>query len=239
VTADRAIGWQGFYNARDLGGLPTRDGRRTRFGAAIRSAELRFVTVAGWQAAHNAGVRTIIDLRNDDEMRPALGPRLTEVAGSAHFVPDPAGSLAPSGMRRVEVPLDGIEDVEFWQRLNAEGLNGTPLYYRPFLDSKTDHCAAVITAIARADPGGVLFHCGAGRDRTGLVTLLLLALVDVEPEAIAEDDGPSIAQALAARRTTARDAILATLRTLDAEQYLLTAGVTPNDLAAVRHRLLA
>jgi hypothetical protein len=57
------VTWEGFFNARDLGGLPTRDARVTHRGALIRSAAPRFVTEAGWRAAHDAGVRTVIDLR--------------------------------------------------------------------------------------------------------------------------------------------------------------------------------
>src|SRR6266496_975922 len=90
-------------------------------------------------------------------------------------------------MDRVHVPLDGVEDTAFWRYLNDERLNGTPWYYRPFLERKADRCAAAVAAVAGAGPGGVIFHCGAGRDRTGLLALLLLALVEVEPESIAED----------------------------------------------------
>jgi hypothetical protein len=63
------------------------------------------------------------------------------------------------------VPIDDIADVALWQRLNTSGLNGTPLYFRPFLEAKPGRVAAAICAIARAAPGGVLFHCAAGRDR--------------------------------------------------------------------------
>jgi hypothetical protein len=181
----RSIAWEGFSNARDLGGLPTRDGRVTRFGAYIRSGDLRFVTAAGWETAREAGVRTIIDLRNDDEIRPD-GQQLTALAGSAQF-PALASAQPPSWAARVEVALDDIADTGFWQFLNRERLNGTPLYFRPFLDRKPERCAAAVTALASASPGGVIFHCGAGRDRTGLITLLLLALADVEPDAIARD----------------------------------------------------
>jgi protein-tyrosine phosphatase len=44
VFSDRVIPWEGFYNARDLGGLPTVTGARTRYGRLIRSADTRFVT---------------------------------------------------------------------------------------------------------------------------------------------------------------------------------------------------
>jgi protein-tyrosine phosphatase len=83
----RAIMWEGFFNARDLGGLPVADGRMTRFGAFVRSADLRFVTEHGWQQAHGAGMRTVLDLRNNDEVSPSDGARLTErVPGSSQFL---------------------------------------------------------------------------------------------------------------------------------------------------------
>jgi protein-tyrosine phosphatase len=253
----RHITWEGFANARDLGGLPAQGGLATRFGAYIRSGDLRFVTETGWQMARDAGVRTIIDLRNDDEIRPHAAQQLTRLAGSAQFVVGTPTAAPPPGLDRVEVALDDIEDTGFWQFLNRERLNGTPLYFRQFLDRKPGRCAAAITALASAAPGGVIFHCGAGRDRTGLVALLVLALAGVEPAAIASDyelsaeplkalftamgqpdQGPAIEAALAERGTTSRGAILATLDGFDAETYLLSAGVSPATLATIRHRLL-
>lgn len=235
----RQIRWPGFHNARDLGGLPTLSGRVTRFGALIRSGDLRFVTPAGWQAAHAAGFRTIIDLRNDDEVRP--GRPL----------------VLPAGLDRIQVPLDDIQDVCFWRRLNEEGLNGTPLYYRPFLAAKPGRCTAALAAIARARPGGVIFHCVAGRDRTGLIALLLLALAGVRPTAIADDYalsagqlGPlfaalnvpdsttSIEAELRRRGTTARAAVLDALSGLDAAARLQAAGLLETDIVSLRSRLL-
>src|SRR5258708_7867073 len=194
----------------------------------------------------------MVDLRNDREIRPGYGPRL---AGSAQFPAAPAGSL-PAWLTRVEVAMDDIADTEFWQFLSRERLDGTPLYLRPFLDRKPERCTAVVTVLAGAAPGGVIFHCGAGRDRTGVVALLLLALAGVEPGAIAddyelsaealktlfalmgqEDQGPAIAAALTARGTTSHEAILATLDGFDAEGYLLRAGVSRGALAAIRQRL--
>jgi protein-tyrosine phosphatase len=254
MGAGRNVDWDGFFNARDLGGLPTTRGRMTRFGAFIRSGDLRFVTEAGWQMACDAGVRTIIDLRNEDEIRPG-SRQLTSEAGSAALPVAHAGG-APSSLVITEVPIDDAADAGFWQYLNEERLNGTPLYFRPFLRRKPERCAAAITALARARQGGVLFHCGAGRDRTGLVTLLLLALVGVGPGAIAddyarsteavrglfaavgrEDEGPAIEAELTRRGTTTRAAILATLDGFDARHYLLDAGVSPADLAAIETRL--
>jgi protein-tyrosine phosphatase len=121
--ASRQITWEGFANARDLGGLPAWDGRVTRFGAYIRSGDLRFVTDAGWRMAREAGVRTIIDLRNDDEIHPHTGQQLTRAAGSAQFAVPTAAASPPSWLNRVEVALDDIADTGFWQFLNRERLN--------------------------------------------------------------------------------------------------------------------
>jgi protein-tyrosine phosphatase len=258
VGGSREVTWDGFFNARDLGGLPTRDGRVTHRGALIRSADPRFVTEAGWQAAHDAGVRTIVDLRNDDEVRPNAGPGLTALGGSAYFAAADPRAPVPSGIDTVHVPLDEVEDVAFWRYLNDERLNGTPLYFRPFLERKPERCAAAVAAVAHARPGGVIFHCGGGRDRTGLLALLLLALVEVKPEVIAadyeqsveprrallaamghDDDLASYHRALAEKGTTARAVVLSTLEEFDAETYLRSAGLSAEEVAWVRSRLLA
>ncbi|HVW42303.1 MAG TPA: tyrosine-protein phosphatase [Amycolatopsis sp.] len=250
------MAWEGFFNTRDLGGLPTKSGETTSHGAFFRAADLRFVTDTGWAQARESGVRTVIDLRNADEIRPTENP-LTTQAGSAQFTAAPEGPATPTGINRLEVPLDDIDDIEFWQHVNREQLNGTPLYYPVFLKRKADRCAAVVKAIANTGPGGVLFHCGAGRDRTGLITLLLLALADVEPHAIAadyamsaealkalfaamsgDDQEPIIRTVLANKGATAEEAVLATLDGFDVEEYLLGAGVSSAELDSLRSRLL-
>lgn len=251
----RRIVREGFFNARDLGGLPARHGRSTRRGAFIRSADPRFVTAQGWEAAGDAGVRTVVDLREPDEIRSTPGEGPTARAGSAVF---PAAlSGVPVGITRLEVPLDDAGDLRFWEDVNRRRLNGTPLYYRHFLEHKGERCAAVITALARAEPGGVLFHCGAGRDRTGLVSLLLLALAGVGAEAIADDyelstaelvplfaalgrqdQGPVIEAMLSERGLTLRGTVLDVLRGLDVHAFLLEAGVASEDLTILVERLL-
>jgi protein-tyrosine phosphatase len=257
VTAIRDVTWDGFFNARDLSGLPTRSGPTTRFGVFIRSADLRFVTDRGWDDAREAGVRTIVDLRNADEIRPTAGEGPTRISGTSQFIASTSGPNTPPDITRVEVPLDDIDDAEFWQHINREQINGTPLYSRPFLERKAERCCAVIHELACAVPGGVLFHCGAGRDRTGLVALLVLSLADVQPTAVVEDyemsttgvralfdemgledEGPSIASVLAGCDTTARAVLLDVLESFDAEKYLVAAGSSPAEIELLRNRLV-
>src|SRR5258707_12727801 len=256
-VADRAIWWEGFYNARDLGGRPTISGAATRYGVLIRSADPRFVTAVGWQSAVDAGFRTVLDLRNDDEAEPGSIRNATLDAGTFP-VPGAATVIKrPAELRSLRIPLDDIEDVTFWRPLNEKGLNGTPLYFRPFIEAKPQRIAAVMVAIARARPGGIIFHCGGGSDRAGLMSLLLLSLAGVTPHAIAEDyelslvwmqplfdalgmqqQVPSMHAEVEKHGTTIRSAITDLLDGLDVARLLRDTGVSEPDTAELQGRLL-
>src|SRR5665647_3883740 len=142
---ERHLDWEGCFNVRDLGGLRTSDGRETQWGRVVRADRLDRLTTAGWAALSAHGVRTVLDLRNDDE-------RGTDFA------------LRPSSVGTIHLPLDGTDDREFWDIWSSGPQFGTPLYYRPHLERFPERSAAVISAIARAEPGAVVFHCGGGRD---------------------------------------------------------------------------
>jgi protein-tyrosine phosphatase len=224
LPAERRLDWEGCLNVRDVGGLPTVDGRATRLGAVVRGDSPDRLTPAGRAALYDYGIRTIIDLRNHDER-------------------DPAAS--PEGTRTVHLPLDGSdEDPTFWERWGSGPQFGTPLYYRPHLDRFPERSARVIATIAQAPPGGVMFHCVGGRDRTGQIAMLVLALVGVAPELIAADyelSGPADADVerfLTERGTSASDLIVATLGELDVEACLLAAGLREAELEALRERLV-
>ena len=223
--ASRRLDWEGCLNVRDLGGLPTVAGRATRLGAVVRGDSPDRLTPAGRAALYDYGIRTIIDLRNHDERDPAAGPE---------------------GTRTVHLPLDGVdEDPRFWERWGSGPQFGTPLYYRPHLERFPERSARVIAAVASAEPGGVLVHCAGGRDRTGQIAMLLLALVGVAPELIAAEyelSGPADADVerfLADRGTSAADLIVATLAEVDVEACMLAAGLRDAELAALRERLVA
>jgi protein tyrosine/serine phosphatase len=238
VQEQRQLEWDGCFNVRDLGGLRAGDGRMTRWGRVVRADALSDLTAGGWAALAGHGVSTVIDLRNDDEVGQDAAPR-------------------PESVRTVHLPLDASEEREFWDVWDSGPQFGTPLYYRPHLERFPERTASVISAIARAEPGGVAFHCVGGRDRAGQVAMVLLALAGVSPEEIAadyalsaerlppryasrgeEDQGPLLQAFLASRGTTAEELIVQTLEELDLEALLLDAGMTPEDLAAVRRRLL-
>jgi protein-tyrosine phosphatase len=239
MSAERHLGWDGCFNVRDLGGLPTVDGRETRWGAIVRGDAPDRLTDAGWEALLAHGIRTIVDLRNDDERGSDAASRPEEVS-------------------TVHVALDGTEDREFWNDAWELGPEfATPMYYGPHFERFPDRSAAVVAAIANAQPGGVYFHCVGGRDRSGQIAMLLLALAGVVPDEIVADyelsatrlvrryaalgepdQGPELAEFLAREGTSARELILSILASLDAEAYLRSAGLADEELTRVRDRLL-
>ena len=119
---------------------------------------------------------------------------------------------------------------------------GTPLYFKDALRRWPQRHAAAISAVARAQPGGVLFHCIRGNDRTGIIALLLLALGGVTPDDMIADyalsPDPYRDEDLAREHSSVRDAILNTLAGLNIDSYLSMGGVSQDELAAVRKRLL-
>jgi protein-tyrosine phosphatase len=238
----RRLAWEGLLNARDLGGYPTADGRQTRWGAVVRSDSPAALTPAGRLALLDYRVRSMVDLRLPAEVAAHPNP----------FAEPDTHGVAYANVSFVEpaAPPPGDDT-----RLADD--------YKGMLDRFREPVAAVMAAIANAPEGGVLVHCAAGKDRTGLIAALLLGLVGVAPETIAADyaltaeclrprneawleDGPGDREeraALLARFAPTAEVMLEVLDHLHkryggVEPYLLEAGVSPADLARLRERLL-
>ena len=222
----RVLAWDGCNNVRDLGGLSTGDGRKTLWRAIVRGDTPARLTEVGWSALHAYGIRTIITLR------------------TVGMVEDELNFTSPyADVVTVLAAIEDITDIEFLQKWAASNLWGTPLYFKDALQRWPERHAAVITAVARARPGGVLFHCIRGNDRTGIIALLLLTLAGVTPEDIIADykisrPDPERDELLAREHSSVREAILGTLAELDIDSYLRMGGASQADLAAVRKRLL-
>jgi hypothetical protein len=153
---ERTLRLDGLANARDLGGLRRTAGGLTPRGVFFRSENVDWLSPAGWDAARAAGIRTVVDLRQPGERQHDRGVR-------------------PAWVTTLAVDLDGLDNDAFWADYWDNGLVGTALYYLPHLRAMPERAVAALTAIVSAPPGGVLFHCMGGRDRTGLIAMLLLA----------------------------------------------------------------
>jgi protein-tyrosine phosphatase len=268
-VAERRLDWEALRNARDLGGLGVAGGSATRLGAVVRSDTLRHLTPAGWQSLFAYGVRTVVDLRFQVEIdanEPLdAGPGGLSFEHHGHRA-DPDGR--PAGLRTVPVSVLGELDGklgEHFDRINRaqpDAAASTRAVYLEMLELFRPRFATAVATVADAAEGGVLVHCHAGKDRTGLVVALLLGIADVEPAEIAADyalSGLNLASSMSAWIEDAEDdeerehrrrvglspeqAMIDVLEALDdryggSAQYLLGAGLTEDDLVRVRARLV-
>ena len=226
MTTNRILTWDGCNNVRDLGGLNAANGYKTRWGAVVRGDHPAKLTDNGWTALYAHGIRTIISLRTD-------GVDESDYLNTVPPVPD---------ITTIDAAIEDFSDTEFIKQWVETDLWCTPLYYSDALKRWQERHVNVIRAIAQAQPGGVLFHCKRGYDRTGIIALLILALAGVSPEDIVADYELSVdpvrEELLAGQHTTTRDVILATLASLDIDEYLLAGGLSQTDLDAVRARFI-
>jgi protein-tyrosine phosphatase len=172
----RDLVWDGCLNVRELGGLPTREGGETRLGAIVRADSVRQLSEEGWQALVDHGIRTVIDLRGDDERAddpPAEVP--VEVVHVPFFEADEAQWREMRG--ELDAAVAAAPDVA----------TATRDVYLIFLERFRENVAAAVRAVADAPEGGLVIHCVGGKDRTGLLSAFLLHLAGVDDDEIAAD----------------------------------------------------
>lgn len=167
----------GMENLRDLGGYPLAgrgSERFTRWGSLYRGDLPKQVTQADRQRLRELGITTVVDLRSKEEIERKPDPLAQEL-----------------GIRYLHCPLAGDGRVP--------APDEVPLSYMEMADG-TGQMAGALRAIAEA-PQAVLFHCTAGKDRTGVVAALLFWLAGVSEEDILADyivSGPYLQQMLRA-----------------------------------------
>jgi protein-tyrosine phosphatase len=165
----RHIAFDRLHNFRDVGGYSTSDGRPVQWRRLYRSDGLGKLGGADWEKFQTLGVRTVIDLRHPEEVvrrgRVPEYPGLTYHNLSIEHRPYKQATIAPD-----------VEPVRFLADRNAEVL----------VDGMVE-LGQALAAIASAESTPVVIHCAAGKDRTGLLAALVLALVGVDDEDIIAD----------------------------------------------------
>jgi protein-tyrosine phosphatase len=232
--------WPDLQNARDLGGLPTGNGDRIGSMALIRTDNHDRLTREGMAILRESGVKRIVDLRSGWESEKYPSPFRLE----PEYVNQPL--------------LDEAD--EHGQTLVYQAKTNLEIY-KVMLERYSGLIGKAVTAIANAPVGGVVIHCHAGKDRTGLITALALSIAGVEPSVIAEDYAATdvfLAEHYAAELNAAKDestreylqsfqnsspeVMLETLGFLEKKfgsvtAYLLHSGVSQDSLERLRQRL--
>jgi protein-tyrosine phosphatase len=172
LLPSRDLVWDGLLNVRDLGGHETEDGGETQFGQIVRADTVRRLSAEGWQALLDYGIRTIVDLRTDEELQADPPAEIPVTVVHVPFLEDDA---------------EVFEDVEQAASRAPNLAAATRDVYLIFLERFRTNVAAAVTAIVDAPEGGVVVHCMGGKDRTGLTTALLLRISGVPIDEIASD----------------------------------------------------
>lgn len=182
---------------RDLGGLPTADGASTAPGRILRSDNLQTLSADDVARLRTEfGLREVIDLRTTAEiLLEGRGP-LREVPDVAHrhfsLIPerghhtdvfaveenDPLGDL-PSGWTESLLPRQAAA--------HDQAEPPAVRSYLGYLADRADHVVGALRALAAPEPGASVVHCAAGKDRTGVVVALSLAVAGVPHEEIVAD----------------------------------------------------
>ena len=165
---ERAVQLTTCFNVRDMGGWRTEDGRTVRWGRLYRGDTLHRLDVDEFEVLAGLGLRTVVDLRSDQELEEHGRFRHGSETLRHHHMPF-IDEVGPSASRPVEAP-----------RSLADGYVGMAIGAR--------------TAIARAvgviaAPGALpaVFHCTAGKDRTGILAAVILSAIGVVDDDVVAD----------------------------------------------------
>jgi protein tyrosine/serine phosphatase len=196
MRTDRWLRLDGTANTRDLGGLPTTDGGRTLPGRILRSDNLQTLSDDDVRRlVEEVGLREVIDLRTTAEvLLEGRGPlRAVPSVTHRHFTLLPerghhTDAFAVEEDEGLELPADWVESL--LPRQTAEHDRGEPPAVRSYLGYLSDRPEAVVgalRALAEGGPGVSVVHCAAGKDRTGVVCALALAVAGVAHDDIVAD----------------------------------------------------
>jgi protein-tyrosine phosphatase len=164
----RLLKFPSLLNARELGGYPTLDGAQTRWRSLLRSDDLVQLTPEGLRALADYGVRTVVDLRWSEEIAASPSP-VAKQNPQIDYVHISLLASTPAKWRELTKSCEK----EMWKCV--------------VLQQARSELKQVLKAIAASPPAPLLFHCVAGKDRTGIIAALLLAIADVAPASIAGD----------------------------------------------------
>ncbi|HZU73469.1 MAG TPA: tyrosine-protein phosphatase [Acidimicrobiales bacterium] len=171
---DRLIHLQGCLNFRDLGGYRTVDGRWVKTRCLFRSAELCHLTEPDLARIKELGIKVVVDLRNEPERKARPGRVLPGVEVVCRTTPAVgSGATLEEEIVRGQLP----ERDDQWV-LDS---------YRDMLTRLAPEFRLLVQRATTSDRAPVLFHCAAGKDRTGLAAAILLGLLGVPDATIQED----------------------------------------------------
>jgi len=175
----RLVTLEGSFNFRDLGGYAAADGRSVRWGRLYRSDALHELTPEDVAALVDLGLRTVVDLRTDREVdRSGRGPLEPRGLDFHHL------AVVKEGVRGGDADGADVREAVAAPAPAGDDLAERYLWY---LDVGGDAIARALTLFGGAEHYPVVFHCAAGKDRTGVLAALVLEILGVDRDTIVAD----------------------------------------------------
>lgn len=168
----RFVSFEGAFNVRDLGGLPTAEGRVVRSGRVYRADSPNFLTDADRARVAALDVVQVIDLRSGPEADEGTWATHPDMRYGRFEVINPAQN--PNGPAGHQLP-DPFDHDAFARRYLKRLIDGGPTF------------AEAARTLTRSVDEGVIFHCSAGKDRTGLLAAFVLSVIGVDRQLIVDD----------------------------------------------------
>ncbi|WP_376741068.1 tyrosine-protein phosphatase [Listeria booriae] len=173
VIGERTIPLEGCFNFRDLGGYVNTAGKTVKWGKLYRSSLLTNITEKDKDTLEKLGVSWICDLRSTSEIAAKPTPALAHIKN--RHIPIGTAKNESTESQKIDIP----DDHRVYEPLMGES-------YRVFAQSK-DGFREIFNDIIEKEEVPFLFHCTAGKDRTGVLGALLLKLLDVPENTILAD----------------------------------------------------
>ncbi len=179
IASERLIPMENASNFRDLGGIPTKDGRVVKWGKIYRSGKLNNLSDKDLDYFNTLGINTVIDFRDDIEVEKDKSrfPTNREVKKVRTPIGDRSGNMQAQLKKQIrKADQDTFDSEKFVADVMRQFVDTFAYQYQPFLD-----------LVAEEENAPLLYHCTAGKDRTGLGTGLVLAMLGVDQEVIYDD----------------------------------------------------
>ena len=177
IVSDKRIPLEGSNNFRDIGGIPTQDGRYLRWGQIYRSDRLSALTKEDLAYLESLGLRTVYDFRSEEEV--AKDPDLIPEGQEIEYINEPiifdVEDTTNLRERIVSGEIEAAEANEILVEGNRLFATDMASRFQPFIDCLLE------------GKGPIVYHCTSGKDRTGFATMLLLAAVNVGRDTIVDD----------------------------------------------------
>jgi protein-tyrosine phosphatase len=174
----RILNIPGAVNLRDLGGYPTLDGRRVKWGRLYRSSHLGDLSARGLDKLSELNLHSVVDFRSSPEV-------------------ERKPNRLPAGTRLIHLPIRDVVEAEIASKIQQRIKNNDfqdfdpkdyiLQAYRQYATSFSPEYGEFLRVVLSAAGSPVLWNCAAGKDRTGFSSAILLRLLGVDQEIIFQD----------------------------------------------------